>query len=52
MDLHIPVDKLLKQMTRDGKEFWISGQVIREFMVQATHPKTLQIPLTIDEVIR
>jgi len=52
MDLHAPVDAMVKQMTREGKEFWISGQVIREFMVQATHPRTLQVPLTINDVVR
>ena len=52
MDLHTDVDAMVKKMTREGKEFWISGQIIREFMVQATHPRTLQVPLTINDVVR
>jgi predicted nucleic acid-binding protein len=52
MEWHSEADKLLKQMLRNGVELWISSQVIREFIVQATHPKTLKIPLTIEDVIR
>lgn len=51
MRLHLEADKLIKEMLRDNTALWISGQVIREFIVQATHPKTLKTPLTIDEVI-
>ncbi|PJF29551.1 MAG: hypothetical protein CUN52_07855 [Phototrophicales bacterium] len=51
MDLHTNVDVMVKQMIREEKEFWISGQIIREFMVQATHPKTLQKPLTMNDVV-
>jgi predicted nucleic acid-binding protein len=51
MDLHAEADALLKQMLREDAELWISGQVIREFIVQATHPKTLKVPLRIEDVI-
>ena len=51
MRQHRDADALLKQLLREDTELWISGQVIREFIVQATHPKTLQIPLTIDTVL-
>ena len=34
-----------------GTELWISGQVIREFCVQATHPDTLDRPLTGKKVV-
>jgi predicted nucleic acid-binding protein len=51
MTLHPQADALLKRMLREDGELWISGQIIREFMVQATHPKTLKVPLTSDEVI-
>ncbi len=52
MEWHSEADALLKQMLRENAELWISGQVIREFIVQATHPKTLKVPLTIEEVVR
>ena len=51
MNLHAEVNALFQQMLRDDAELWISGQIIREFIVQATHPKTLKTPLTIVEVI-
>ena len=51
INLHTEADALLKQMLRQDAELWISGQVIREFIVQATHPKTLKVPLRMDEVI-
>jgi hypothetical protein len=42
----------LKRTISEGAELWISGQVIREFIVQATHPRTLAEPLTIEQVVR
>jgi len=51
IEWHIEADALLKRMLREDAELWISGQIIREFIVQATHPKTLKVPLTIQEVI-
>ena len=51
MDQHTQVDALVKGFIREGAELWISGQVIREFIVQATHPRTLVEPLTIEAVI-
>ena len=51
MNLHAECDALLKRALRDDTELWISGQVIREFIVQATHPRTLNEPLTIEQVI-
>ena len=50
MNQHAEVDALVKRFIRDGAELWISGQVIREFIVQATHPRTLVEPLTIEAV--
>jgi predicted nucleic acid-binding protein len=46
LDLHEECKTLLKRMLLEGTELWISGQVIREFVVQATHPRTLKQPLT------
>jgi predicted nucleic acid-binding protein len=51
IELHTEADALLKRMLLDDAELWISGQVIREFIVQATHPNTLKVPLTIKEVV-
>ena len=52
MKQHTEVDALVKRTIRDGAELWISGQVIREFIVQATHPRTLAEPLTIEQVVQ
>jgi predicted nucleic acid-binding protein len=52
MKQHPQVDALLKRTIREETELWISGQVIREFIVQATHPKTLSIPLTIAQAVQ
>lgn len=51
MNQHAEVDALVKRIIREGAELWISGQVIREFIVQATHPRTLTKPLTIEQVV-
>lgn len=51
MNQHAEVDALVKRTIREGTELWISGQVIREFIVQATHPRTLAEPLTIEQVV-
>lgn len=52
MNQHAEVDALVKRIIREGAELWINGQVIREFIVQATHPRTLAEPLTIEQVVR
>ena len=52
MPEHAAVDALMKRTIRTGAELWISGQVIREFIVQATHPRTLSKPLTIGQVAK
>jgi predicted nucleic acid-binding protein len=51
MNQHAEVDALVKRTISEGAELWISGQVIREFIVQATHPRTLAEPLTIEQVV-
>ena len=51
MNQHAEVDVLVKRTISEGAELWISGQVIREFIVQATHPRTLAEPLTIEQVV-
>lgn len=52
MNQHDEVDALVKRTISEGAELWISGQVIREFIVQATHPRTLAEPLRIEQVVR
>jgi predicted nucleic acid-binding protein len=52
MQLHSQVDALVKRMIREDAELWISGQIIREFIVQATHPRTLEEPLTMEQAIQ
>lgn len=52
MNLHPEANALVKRMWSEGVELWVSGQVLREFVVQATHPKTLKVPLTIEEIIQ
>ena len=52
MKQHAQVDALLKRTIRDGAELWINGQVIREFIVQATHPRTLTEPMTTQQVVQ
>lgn len=51
MNQHAEVDALVKRTISEGAELWISGQIIREFIVQATHPRTLAEPLTIEQVV-
>lgn len=51
MDQHARAEALLKEYWQQGTELWISGQVIREYLVQITHPKTFKEPLPIDTVI-
>jgi len=49
---HDEVDALVKRIIREDSELWISGQVIREFIVQVPHPRTLAQPLTIKQVVQ
>ncbi len=51
MDGHAACSALLKRAWEEGTELWISGQVMREFFVQLTHPKTLRVPLTLSQAI-
>ncbi len=51
MQLHGEANELLKHLLSEDAELWINGQVIREFIVQVTHPRTLIVPLTIAQVV-
>ena len=43
-ELHQQCDDLIKSLFAAAVDIWISGQVIREFMVQVTHPNTTEWP--------
>jgi predicted nucleic acid-binding protein len=48
---HASVRGLFDQLLDEDYELWISRQVIREYLVQATHPRTFAEPLSIDSVL-
>lgn len=48
---HQEAKSLITKMLNDDVELWISRQIIREYLVQITHPNTFSIPLTIDEIL-
>ena len=45
-------EAFLQRLKREGVELWISGQVIREFYLQATHSGTFEAPQDTEPVIR
>lgn len=47
---HERIRVLFDRMLDEDYELWISRQVIREYLVQATSPKTFTEPLSIDTV--
>jgi len=49
---HERVRAMVDQLLGEDCDLWISRQVIREFLVQVTHPHTFTTPLTIEQVIR
>ncbi len=51
MDQHVESEALVQQMWADKVELWISRQVIREYLVQITHPRTFDPPLEIEQVM-
>jgi predicted nucleic acid-binding protein len=50
LPLHQDCEALIQQMWEDDVELWISRQVIREYLVQVTHPRTLTIPATTEQI--
>lgn len=46
MELHYDAEALVQRMWADDIELWISRQVLREFLVQATHPDSFRPSLT------
>jgi predicted nucleic acid-binding protein len=51
MTMHAASEALLQTMWIDQVELWISRQVIREYLVQVTHPNTFALPLTTEQVL-
>jgi predicted nucleic acid-binding protein len=51
LDQHIEAEALIRKMWNDEVELWISRQVIREYLVQATHPRSFEPSLTVKQVL-
>jgi predicted nucleic acid-binding protein len=49
---HARARAMVDRMLDDGNELWISRQVLREYLVQATSPRTFVEPLSIDTVLK
>lgn len=52
MALHQEAETLIQKLWADDLELWISRQIIREYLVQATHPNTFATPLTVEQVVK
>ncbi|MGQ9849831.1 MAG: type II toxin-antitoxin system VapC family toxin [Aggregatilineaceae bacterium] len=51
MAMHKACEALLHTMWSNQAELWISRQIIREYLVQVTHPNTFVVPLTTEQVL-
>lgn len=51
MNQHAEAETLIQKMWEDEFELWISRQVIREYLVQATHPNNFKPVLIIEQVM-
>lgn len=51
LSLHQTCETLIYKMWADDVELWISRQVIREYLVQVTHSRTFETPLTSEAVL-
>lgn len=49
---HEPIRAMIDRLFEEDRELWISRQVIREYLVQVTHPRTFEPPLAIEQVVR
>lgn len=52
MDGHEQANHLVQFVLKQEAQLWINGQVIREFIAQATNPRTLSKPLSVDQVLQ
>jgi len=51
MNHHAQAEALVQKMWDADTELWINRQVIREYIVQTTHPNNLNPALTISQVM-
>jgi predicted nucleic acid-binding protein len=51
LSLHNQAEALIQSMWEEDTELWISRQIIREYLVQATHQNSFNPPLTVEQVI-
>ena len=51
-DAYPQIHAKFEHLIESQSELWISGQVIRELLVQATHPKTFETHISIYEAIQ
>jgi predicted nucleic acid-binding protein len=51
MNEHREAEALVQSMWEKDIELWISRQIIREYLVQATHPNTFKPPFSIEHVM-
>jgi len=49
---HPSVKATFDRLLADGSDLWISRQVIREYLVQVTHPRTFTTPLTGEQAVQ
>jgi predicted nucleic acid-binding protein len=49
---HLAVKATFDRLLADDSDLWISRQVIREYLVQVTHPRTFVTPLTSDQAVQ
>lgn len=52
MARHAEAEEIIVKLWAEDVDLWINRQVIREYLVQATHPNTFATPLTIEQVAR
>lgn len=48
---HFSVKAIFDRLLADDTDLWISRQVIREYLVQVTHPRTFAMPLTSSQAV-
>lgn len=51
LNQHAEAEALIQRMWENNVELWISRQVIREYLVQATHPNSFKPELTLEQVM-
>lgn len=51
MTLHQEAEAMIQRMWTEHVELWVSRQVIREYLVQVTHPNTFSPTLEIGQIL-